>query len=56
MVQAGDVVEYEGGTFTVQYVNSKGKLDLKNTNGGNVEYGISPLVGVHRTLCAWWRT
>jgi ankyrin repeat protein len=64
MVQAGDAVEYEGGTFTVQYVNSKGKLDLKNTNGGNVEYGISPdavmqagaeTEGIDLAFCAAYR-
>ena len=36
----GDVVWHDGQQCTVQYVNSKGLLDLRNT-GGAVFYGVA---------------
>ena len=38
--QQGDTVWHDGQQCTVQYVNSKGLLDLRNT-GGAVFYGVA---------------
>ena len=42
MLASGDTVSYAGGTYTVQYVNSKGNLDLKDSASGEVAYGVAP--------------
>ena len=40
--KAGDEVLHDGVQFTVQYVTSKGMLDLKSADGSDVRYGVDP--------------
>ena len=49
-LRPGDAVTYEGRAYTIQYITSKGKLDLR-ADCGDVEYGID-LAAVARCTSA----
>lgn len=39
-IQQDSLVVYEGIEYTIQYITSKGMLDLRSTSTGDVEYGV----------------
>jgi hypothetical protein len=41
-ITAGCTVRLDGTSFKVQYVSSKGQLDLKSLDGEVVQYGVDP--------------
>ena len=50
--QQDDVVELDGTKYRVQYVNSKGMLDLRAVEGEDVRYGVDPKVLERAAACS----
>jgi len=52
-ITAGCTVRLDGTSFKVQYVSSKGQLDLKSLDGEVVQYGVDPAtVTIEQALAA----